>query len=78
MHEPRKSHRNSAIQILKYVKGNPGQGFLFPSINNLSLEAFCDSDWGGCRATRRSVTGYCVFLGNSLISWKSEKRMNVS
>lgn len=68
MHEPLKFHRNYAIQILKYVKGNHGQGLLFPSTNDLSLEAFCDSDWGGCRATRRSVIGYCVFLENSLIS----------
>ncbi|KAK3037908.1 hypothetical protein RJ639_031799 [Escallonia herrerae] len=78
MHEPRKPHWNAAIRILKYIKGNPGQGLLFPSTNNLALKAFCDSNWGGCRTTRRSVTGYCIFLGNSLVSWKSKKQANVS
>ncbi|KAM2881066.1 hypothetical protein COP2_014191 [Malus domestica] len=78
MHEPRKPHWDAAMRILRYIKGTPGQGLLFPVNNNLDLKAFCDSDWGRCRATRRSVTGYCVFLGNSLISWRSKKQDNVS
>ncbi|RVX15424.1 Retrovirus-related Pol polyprotein from transposon RE2 [Vitis vinifera] len=70
MNTPRKPHWEAALRVLRYIKGSPGQGLFLPSENNLTLSAFCDSDWGGCRMSRRSVSGYCVFLGSSLISWK--------
>ena len=76
--DPRKPHWDAAIRVLKYIKGSPGQGLLLPSENNLTLTAYCDSDWGGCQTTRRSVSGYCIFLGSSIISWKSKKQTNVS
>lgn len=69
MQEPRRPHWDATIRILKYI----GQGLLLPSNNSHNLKAFCDSVWGGYRATR-SVTGYCVFLRNSIISRKSKKQ----
>ena len=50
----------------------------FPVDPDLQLKAFCDADWAGCLGTRKSLTGYCVFLGDALISWRSKKQDIVS
>ncbi|XP_021995624.1 uncharacterized mitochondrial protein AtMg00810-like [Helianthus annuus] len=42
------------------------------------LVAYSDADWGGCPDSRRSVSGYCVFLGDNLISWSAKRQPTVS
>jgi hypothetical protein len=76
--KPLVPHYTAATRILKYLKSAPAKGLFFPASSSLKLSGYADSDWARCHETRKSVTGYCVFIGSSLISWKSKKQNTVS
>ena len=78
MHSPKQSHMNAALRVVKYIKNALGFGLLMPSDCSKKFVAYCDSDWGGCLQTRRSVTGYLVKFGNTVVSWKSKKQKMVA
>ncbi|XP_021859775.2 uncharacterized mitochondrial protein AtMg00810-like [Spinacia oleracea] len=69
---------DAATRVLRYLKCSPGQGILLRPMPNMSLTTFCDSDWAACPLTRRSLSGYLVFLLRSPISWKTKKQPTVS
>jgi len=78
MSKPTHSHLAAAMRVLKYLKGHPRQGLFFPCYSQIQLTSFSDADWGTCIDLRRSITGYCFFIGSSLISWKTKKQNTVS
>jgi hypothetical protein len=78
MQAPRQAHYNVALRVLRYLKGNPGQGLLLQVDDELQLNGYCNSDWASCPITRRSFTGYFVMLGQSPVSWKTKKQHTIS
>ena len=73
MATPRSPHYAIILMILRYLKGTIFDDFHFSSNSSLTLQAYSDADWADDPTDRRSTTGYCFLLGDSLISWRSKK-----
>uniref|UniRef100_A0A1U7XWL8 Uncharacterized protein LOC104240820 n=1 Tax=Nicotiana sylvestris TaxID=4096 RepID=A0A1U7XWL8_NICSY len=65
---PRVPHMAVALHLLRYLKGTSDVGLFLNDSADCSLVCYCDSVWAACPDSRRSVSGFCVFLGDSLIS----------
>ncbi|KAI3760479.1 hypothetical protein L1987_50874 [Smallanthus sonchifolius] len=78
MHAPREPHFQLLKRILRYIKGTLSQGLLISPSQTTKLTAYSDADWGGCPDSRRSTSGYCVYMGDNLISWSSKRQPTVS
>ena len=54
--------------------GTPGQGVLYENRGHTQIIGYNDAYWSGSPIDRRSTSGYFVFIGGNLISWKSKKQ----
>ncbi|XP_021758565.1 uncharacterized protein LOC110723521 [Chenopodium quinoa] len=68
MSQQRIPHVQALHHVLRYIAGTIGQGILLQANSQLCLKAYSDSDWASCSESRKSVTGYVMLLGNSLVT----------
>jgi hypothetical protein len=78
MHSPRVCHFEALKRILRYVKETIHMSLHITPNRPSSLIAYTNADWAGCPDTRRSTLGFCVFLGDNLISWSSKRQSTIS
>ncbi|KAM3412689.1 hypothetical protein ACQJBY_004055 [Aegilops geniculata] len=77
MHAPRDVHWTAVKRILHYIRGAMDLGLTLRASTATDLVAYSDADWAGCPDTRRSNSGYCIFLGPSPVSWSSKRQPTV-
>jgi hypothetical protein len=78
MHDPKEHHHVAMKRILRYLQGTLDLGFHLHRTSPDDLTVYSDADWAGCPDTRRSTSGYGVFLGDNLISWSSKREHSLS
>ncbi|KAM0952651.1 putative RNA-directed DNA polymerase [Dioscorea sansibarensis] len=71
-------HLSAVKRIIQYIFGTPNRGLFFPIGSSLKLQAYSDADWADRPDARKSTTGWCMFLGGALISWKCKKQNYLS
>ena len=75
---PTQLHYTHLLRVLRYLRGTMTRRLFFPRSSSLQLQAYCDATWASDVSDRRSLSAFCVFLGGSLISWKTKKQTAVS
>ena len=73
MSSPAKQDWEKMIRLAQYLKGKPRMASVFPE-GGASDEITCctDTDWAGCRTTRRSTSGGVITWGGCVIkSWST-------
>ena len=75
---PKETHMVAAKRIMKYLSGTTDMGLWYPKGSSCNLVGYSDSDFAGCKVDRKSTSGTCHLLGNSLVSWASKKQSSVA
>ena len=73
MHNSKEAHLEVGNWVLQYLKGSQGKSILFKRNLGLLLKACIDVDYVGSVVDKRSTIGYCTFLGDNLVTWRSKK-----
>jgi len=68
--EPTEHDWKNVVQIFRYLKRTSGYGILFKGKGNLKTHV--DSNYGGDKETRKSITGFIFFIGSGPTSWNSK------
>jgi hypothetical protein len=84
---PTRAHLVCAKGVLRYLAGTVNLCLQFTSPlydrqSNVSLPSFTrglsDADWASDEKDRKSISGYCFYFLDSLVSWSSRKQRTVS
>ncbi|KAG7598736.1 Integrase catalytic core [Arabidopsis suecica] len=79
MQSPRESHATAMKQCLRYLKGTTTLGLFFNQCENIpKIVGYSDSSHNVDPDDGRSTAGYVFYLGDSPISWCSQKQETVA
>jgi hypothetical protein len=71
-------HWNGLMHVIGYIKNTLDYGLTYYRDSDLSPIAYVDADYGGCRDTRRSTSGYVFMMAGGAVTWSSKRQTTVA
>ena len=71
-------HWAALMHVIGYIKNTMDYGLTYSRSSDLSPTAFVDADYGGCRDTRRSTSGYVFLMAGGPVTWSSKRQTTVA
>jgi hypothetical protein len=79
LERPTEANMMAAKRVLRYLAGTTNVGVSYRKGDvDAKIVVFSDSDWAGCKTTRRSTSGFLVYFAGGPISWKSKMQNTVA
>ena len=75
---PGVEHWNGLMHVIGYIKNTLDYGLTYSRDSDLSPHAFVDADYGGCRDTCRSTSGYVFLMAGGPVAWSSKHQATVA
>ena len=71
-------HWNALMHVIGYIKNTIDYSLTYSQDADLSPLAFVDADYGECRDTRRSTSGYVFTMAGGPVTWSSKRQATVA
>jgi hypothetical protein len=75
---PTEDHLQKALYIVRYLAGTKSLCIKYDGASTTGFVAYSDTDWAGDHETRRSTSGYAIFLGDGIVSWLSRRQRKIT
>jgi hypothetical protein len=75
---PNDCHLRVVNRIMRYLVLTPNLGLWYPKGSHFELLGYSDADYDRCKGDRKSTSETCQFLGQSLVSWFSNKQNSIA
>ena len=71
-------HWKNLLHVVGYIKNTIDYGLTYSQDADLTPMAYVDADYGGCRNTRRSTSGFVFTITGGAVTWSSKRQVTVA
>ena len=75
---PEEKHWSAVKRVFRYICGTVSKGILYDGSKGLKPLGYSDSDYAGCKESRKSTSAFIFLLSGGAVSWKSKKQTCVA